>query len=44
LEDQGLDGEIAGIVLKWIFTAWEGGWTGIIWLRVGTGGGLLRMR
>jgi hypothetical protein len=25
LEDQGLDGEIAGIVLKWIFKAREGG-------------------
>jgi hypothetical protein len=24
LEDQDLDGEIAEIVLKWIFTAWEG--------------------
>jgi len=25
LEDQGLDGKIAGIVLKWIFKAWKGG-------------------
>jgi hypothetical protein len=25
LEDQGLDGKIAGIVLKWIVKAWEVG-------------------
>jgi hypothetical protein len=31
--------------LKWIFKKWEvGAWTGQIWLRIGTSGGLLRMR
>jgi len=44
LEDQGLDGKIAGIVLKWIFKAWKGRRTRIIWLKVGIGSGLLRMR
>jgi hypothetical protein len=30
------------IILKWIFKKWDGGaWTGLIWLRIGTGGGLL---
>jgi hypothetical protein len=29
------------IILKWIFEKWEGAWTGLIWLRIGTGGGLL---
>jgi hypothetical protein len=30
------------IILKWIFKKWNGGaWTGLIWLRIGTGGGLL---
>jgi hypothetical protein len=38
LEDPGVD----GIILKWIFKKWDGGaWTGLIWLRIGTGGGLL---
>jgi hypothetical protein len=33
------------IILKWIFKKWdEGAWTGLIWLRKGTGGGLLLMR
>jgi hypothetical protein len=27
---------------KWIFKKWDGGaWTGLSWLRIGTGGGLL---
>jgi hypothetical protein len=27
---------------KWIFKKWDGGtWTGLIWLRIGTGGELL---
>jgi hypothetical protein len=29
------------IILKWIFNKWDGAQTGSIWLRVGTGGGLL---
>jgi hypothetical protein len=30
------------IILKSIFKKWDGGsWTGMIWLRIGTGGGLL---
>jgi hypothetical protein len=29
------------IILKWIFKKWDEAWTGLIWLRVGTGGGLV---
>jgi hypothetical protein len=30
------------IILTWIFNKWDGGaWIGLIWLRIGTGGGLL---
>jgi hypothetical protein len=29
------------IILKWIFEKWDESWTGLIWLRIGTGGGLL---
>ena len=40
LKDQGVGGSI---ILKWIFTKWNGVWTGLIWLRTGTGDGLLWM-
>jgi hypothetical protein len=39
LVDRGVDGSI---ILEGIFKKWDGGaWTGLIWLRIGTGGGLL---
>jgi hypothetical protein len=34
-----LDGRI---ILKWIFKEWDReAWTVLVWLRIGTGGGLL---
>ena len=39
LKDSGVDGRI---ILRWIFRMWDGvAWTGLIWLRIGTGGGHL---
>jgi len=39
LDDPGVDGRI---ILRCIFRKWNGGaWTGLIWLRIETGGGLL---
>jgi hypothetical protein len=30
------------IILRWTFRKWDvGGWTGLIWLKIGTGGGHL---
>jgi hypothetical protein len=30
------------IILKWIYKEWDGeAWTGLIWLRIGVGGGRL---
>ena len=34
LEDPGVDGRI---ILRWIFRKGMGAWTGLIWLRIGTG-------
>ena len=41
LEDPGI---YESIILKRIFEKWDGSWTGSIWLRRGTPGGLLSMR
>ena len=40
MEDPGVDGRI---ILRWIFRKWDevGAWTGLIWLRIGTGDRLL---
>jgi hypothetical protein len=29
------------IILKWLLRNWDGAWTELIWLRIGTGGWLL---
>jgi hypothetical protein len=38
LGDPGAEGRI---ILKWISKKWDGAWTGLSWLKIGTGGGLL---
>jgi hypothetical protein len=38
LGDPGVD---ETIILKWAFKEWDGAWTGLRWLRLGRGGGLL---
>jgi hypothetical protein len=38
LKDPGVDGRI-DLILRWIFRKWDGkAWTGLIWIRIGTGG------
>jgi hypothetical protein len=38
---------VDGRIIRWIFMTWDvggrmvGAWIGLIWLRIGTGGGLL---
>jgi len=42
LEDLDVDNKV---ILKWIFSKWdEGAWTGLTWLRIGIGAGILLMR
>ena len=39
LEDSDIDGKI---ILKYFFKKWDGeAWSGLIWIRTGTGGGRL---
>jgi hypothetical protein len=38
IKDTGIDGSI---ILSWIFRKWDELWTGLFWLRKGTGAGHL---
>jgi hypothetical protein len=38
LEDPGADGMI---IVKWMLQRWDGAWSRSLWLKTGTGGGLL---
>jgi len=41
-EHLGVPGVERKIMLRWSYRKWDvGAWTGSIWLRIGTGGGLL---
>ena len=42
LEDLGIGRSIILKILKWIVKKWDGeAWADLIWLRIGTGGGIL---
>jgi len=42
LKDQGIDGRI---ILRWNIRKWDvGAWTGLVWLKTGTGGGRVCVR